>query len=62
MHIYLYSNPVMKTIHHGVNVTSTETGLFAIKYGINQATQISDISHIIVVTDLIQQSTHIKSN
>jgi len=52
----------MKTIHHGVNVTSTETGLFAIKYGINQATQISDISHIIVVTDLIQQSTHIKSN
>jgi len=52
----------MKTIHHGVNVTSTETELFAIRYGINQATQISDISHIIVVTDLIQQSTHIKSN
>ena len=43
----------MSDIHYGVNVTSTKTELFATRYGINQATQFSNIFYIIVVTDLI---------
>ena len=46
-------NFVTKTVYHTIKVTTTEIKLFAIRYGINQAIQISDISHIIVITDII---------
>jgi len=42
-----------KTIYHTVNIILTETELFAIRCRINQAVQISKISHIIVITDSI---------
>ena len=35
-HIHLEPNVVAKSIHHAVNITSTEAELFAIRYGINQ--------------------------
>ena len=44
---------VLKTIHHTINITLTEAELFAIKCGINQAVQIPEASHIIVITDTI---------
>jgi len=44
-HIYVSNNPVIKTLYHVVNVTSTEAKLFAIRCGINQATQIDDVHH-----------------
>lgn len=52
---YVHSNLnfVTKTVYHTIKVTTTEIKLFAIRYGINQAIQISDISHIIVITDII---------
>ena len=53
MHIYIFNNPLTKTIHHAVYVTSTEAKLFAIRYGINQITDSDNISKIIVVTDSI---------
>ena len=56
-HIHLHSNPITKTIHHAVNVTSTEVELFSIRCGINQATQIPNVTYIIVVTDSIH-ATH----
>jgi len=40
-------------IHHAVNITSTEAELFAIKYRINQANNISNVKHIIIVTDFL---------
>ena len=40
-------------IHHAVFVTSTEAELFAIRYGINQATNFNNIAKIIVITDSI---------
>ena len=52
-HIHTYNKPLIKTIHHAVNVTSTEAELFAIRYSINQATHIDNISKIIIVTDSI---------
>jgi len=34
-HIHTHDKPLIKTIHHVVNVTSTEVELFAIRCGIN---------------------------
>jgi len=59
IYIHLYSNPVRKTLHHTVNVTTTKAELFAIRCGINQAIQILNNSHIIVVTDSIHLAQHI---
>ena len=49
------NNPLTKTIHHAVHVTSTEAELFAIKCGINQIIDSNNISisKIIVITDSI---------
>ena len=46
-------NSIKKTIHYAVNITSTETELFAIRYRINQTVQIPEASHIVVITDTI---------
>ena len=40
-------------LHHAVNVTSTEAKLFVIRCGINQATNSSGISKIIIATNSI---------
>jgi len=53
LHIHSNSNGIKKTIHHAVNITSTETELFAIRCRINQAVQIPEASHIVVITDTI---------
>jgi len=52
---YVHSSPnnVRKTIHHTINVTSTKAKLFAIRYGINQAIQILEATHITVITGAI---------
>jgi len=52
-YIHMYNNPIIKTIHYAINITSTEAELFAIKYSINQATQIVNINCIVVITDSI---------
>jgi len=54
----LHSNSIKKNIHHAINVTSTEAELFAIRCRINQAVQIPDVSHIIVITDAIHSVRH----
>ena len=58
-HIYVHDKSIIKTIHHMVNITSTEAELFAIRYGINQAIIISGISKIIVITDSIHTTRRI---
>jgi len=52
-HTHIHNKPVTKTLHHVVNVISTEAELFAIRCSINQATKTNDISKIIVITDSI---------
>ena len=52
-YIHIYDNLVIKTLYHTVNITSTEAEFFAIRYGINQATQLANINHIVVIMDLI---------
>jgi len=51
-YINFFNNPLKKTHHHTINITSIEMELFAIRYGINQAVQISGSSCIIVITDI----------
>jgi len=53
VHIHSYLNSIKKTLHHAVSITFTEAELFAIRCGINQAIQIPEASHIIVITDSI---------
>ena len=40
-------------IHHVVYVTSTEAELFVIRYSINQALNLDNVSKVIVITDSI---------
>ena len=49
-HIHVHDSPIIKTIHHAVNVTFTEAELFAIRCGLNQAIQLSNIECIVVIT------------
>ena len=58
-HIHLFSNPLEKTLYHTIKVMSTEEKLFAIKCEINQATQISDTSHIIIITNALYTTQRI---
>ena len=53
MHIHTHNKPIIKTIHHIVNVTSTKAELFTIRCGINQSSCLDYISKIIVITDSI---------
>ena len=52
-HIHVCDKPVMKTLHHALNIMSTEAELFAIRCSTNQATNIGNISKVIVVMDSI---------
>jgi len=52
-HIYSYGNGIKKTIHYTINVSLTKMKLFAIRYIINQAVQIPEVFHLIIITDTI---------
>ena len=52
-HIHIHNMPLIKTIHHAVNVTSMEVELFTIRCSINQSMHIDNISKIIVIMDSI---------
>ena len=52
-HVYSFNNPLRKILHHTINITTMKVELFAIRYGINQATQIPDISCIVIITDVL---------
>ena len=52
-HVYICNKPITKTLYHTINVMSIEAELFAIRCGINQATNSSGISKIIIITNII---------
>ena len=58
-HIHIYNKPVIKTLYYTVNINSMEAELFAIRCSINQATNSTDISKIIVITDSIHMAKKI---
>ena len=59
LHIHLHDKPVIKMIYRAVNVTTTEAELFAIQCGINQVVGITNINHIIVISDSIHAAKRI---
>jgi len=52
-YIHICNKNIIKTIYHAVNILSTEAELITIRCGINQATNISGISKIVVITDFL---------
>ena len=58
-HIHVHNNPIIKTLHHVINVTSTEAELSTIRCGINQATQIVNIDCIIIIMNSIYTTKRI---
>jgi len=58
-HVHVHDKPVIKTIHHAVNVTTMEAKLFAIRCGINQASALPGIANIVVFTDFIYAARRI---
>ena len=52
-HIYVYSSPVVKTIHYTVNITLTKAKLFAMRCGINQASHLLNIKRIVIISNSI---------
>ena len=66
-HIHSYDKPVIKTIHHAVNITSTKTKLFVIRCSINQAIYLSNVNLSQILSMLLKESliyhcTHTKHN
>ena len=59
IHIHAYFNPIKKILHYTVNIYTTKAELFAIRCGINQAIQITNISYIIIITDSIYLACYI---
>ena len=53
IYVYSYSNIVKKILHYAINVTLTEAEIFSIRGRINQAIQVLDVFHIIIITDTI---------
>ena len=53
VHIYVHNKPIVKMLHHAINVTSTEVEFFAIRCSISQVLYLQNISKIIVVTNSI---------
>jgi len=60
LHIHSNLNDIKKTIHHTINITLTI--IYAIRYQINHTVQISEVSHIIVITDSIYLAKHISNS
>ena len=58
-YVYVQNKQVIKTIYHIVNITTTEAKLFAIRCGINQATNLQGISKIVIITDSIHSAKKI---
>ena len=52
-HIHICNKSIMKTLHHTLNIMSTEAELFTIRCSINQVANNNNISKIIVVMDSI---------
>ena len=50
-HVHIHNKLIIKMLHHTTNIMSIEAKLFAIRYGINQATNTDNILRIIIITD-----------
>ena len=59
LHIHSYNEPVVKTLHRAINITTTEAKLFIIQCEINQTVNNQDINYVVVITDSIHATKKI---
>ena len=59
LHMHIANQPLIKTLHHTVFITTTEVELFIIRCGINQACSKENVSKIVIVTDSIYMAKKI---
>ena len=59
LHVHSHNKPVIKMIHKVVNVTTTKAKLFAIRCGINQAVDITNIDHIVIILNSLHTAKKI---
>jgi len=59
LHVHSFNQPIIKTCHQAVNMSTTEAELFALRCGINQAIGILYIMHIVVITDFLHTAKKI---
>ena len=52
-HIHVFNKPIVKTLHHAINITAQEAKFFTIRCSINHTVPSHDTSRIIVITDSI---------
>ena len=58
-YIYRDQEIIAKSVYHIMNITSIEAKLFTIRYRINHAIYLQDITCIIIITDTIPDTKHI---
>ena len=58
-HTHTSNQPLIKTLHYAVFVTSTEAEMFVIRCSINQVTARTNISKIVIITDSIHAAKKI---
>ena len=59
VYIHVHDRPIIKTVHHAINVTFTKAKIFATRCGINQVTNLPNIEQIIIITDSIHTAKRI---
>ena len=59
LYTHMNNRLIIKTIHYVVHITNTEAELFAIKCGINQASNFDNMFKIIVITNSIHAARKI---
>ena len=57
--MHTYNRPIIRMIHQAVHIISTEAELFAIRYSINQALNLDNMSKVIIITDSIHAARKI---
>ena len=58
-YVHTHNSSIIKTIYHTINIISTEVKLFAIRCRLNQAIWLTNIEHIIIITDFIHAAKKI---
>jgi len=58
-YVYNHDRPVIKIVHHTVNIITTKAKLFMIRCKINQAIHLPNVSKILVITGSIHMARRI---
>jgi len=58
-HVHSHDRLAIKTVHYTINVMTTKAELFVIRYRINQAIYLPNVSKIFIIIDSIHMARRI---